>query len=139
MKYDFSDEQVSLRPIRQKYDDLNNKLIEKKKRLDAINEGLKRSPVELLRVEIQQLENDKFEADEIIRIDSPEIEALTKLVDELENQKKDGNFQMNEKKKANKELADAQKELDDLKGTFSQAKELLAALRFRYWVFLLYN
>lgn len=49
---------------------------------------------------------------------------------ELEEQKKDGKaFQEREQKTAQKELNDAQKELEQLKGTFTKTKESLASLR----------
>ena len=73
---------------------MKSRLMECKKRLDAVNDALKMSPVEVLRTEIEQMEQEINEANEALEMGRPEIVALEKRVDELEQQKKDDNFQV---------------------------------------------
>lgn len=65
-----------MKPLHRQFDELNNELIIRRKRLEAINEELKNSPVEVLSAEIVQLEREIEEANGVVEKCSPEIEAL---------------------------------------------------------------
>ena len=73
---------------------MKSRLVESKKRLDAVNDALKMSPVEVLRTESDQMEQEINEANEALETGRPEIVALEKRVEKLEQQKKDDNFQV---------------------------------------------
>ena len=124
-----NEEFVAMRPLAQRFEEWQHRLTEKRNRLNAVNEAIKLSPIEMLREEIAQLEAQITEASEVIQTDGREVEALGKRIRELEAQKKDEHYQEKEKKKAEKELTTAQRELEQLKGTFGKAKEVLASLR----------
>ncbi|CAK5079295.1 unnamed protein product [Meloidogyne enterolobii] len=120
---------ASLRPIQQRFEDLNAKLRDHKHHLDAVVTALKSNPVEVLTEEIGRLEQEIKDLNETMENVLPDIERLKQLIRELEQQKKDENFHENEKNNAQRELDNAKKELERMKDTFGNAKERLASLR----------
>lgn len=120
---------ASLRPIQQRFEDLNAKLRDHKHHLDAVVTALKSNPVEVLTEEIERLDREIKELNETMENVFPDIERLKQLIRELEQQKKDENFHENEKNNAQRELDNAKKELERMKDTFGNAKERLASLR----------
>jgi chromosome segregation ATPase len=87
------EEFATMRPLAQRFEEWQHRLTEKRNRLNAVNEAIKLSPIEMLREEIAQLEAQITEASEVIQTDGREVEALGKRIRELEAQKKDEHYQ----------------------------------------------
>ncbi|KAL7074740.1 hypothetical protein ACQ4LE_005470 [Meloidogyne hapla] len=120
---------ASLRPMHQRFEDLNAKLRDQKHHLEDAVAALKFNPVEVLTEEIERLEREIKDANEMIEKNLPDTEKLKQRILDLEQQKRDENFHENEKTNAQRELDNAKRELERMKDTFVNAKERLASLR----------
>ncbi|CAJ0959738.1 unnamed protein product, partial [Mesorhabditis belari] len=125
------DEQLqALEPARNKFEQANNRLIEINERVDFLESNVRQSPVQILRTEITELEQELEQITARLKKNQTLMKELAESVKQYEDRKKNAKlFKEQEEKKAKKELKAAEEALAALGAEAERAKEMLAIRR----------